>query len=123
MKDLFANHTEFAGYRGQHLEVYEVKHPEDPGSRSWLYGMRVHHPEGEHSHEIFVPTRLQSHRPSQGASSDYSGDFLDTPSHPHVTEATFHYPACESAQVQKLDAPLAVGFLGALPRIYTQVVA
>ena len=122
LKDLLTNHTEFAGYRGEHLELYEVKHPEDAGSRSWVYGVRVNHTEGGHSQEVFVPARLQSHRPSMGAASDYSGDFLDIPSHPIVTNSTFRYPACEGAHVQKLDAPLSVGFLGALPRIYTQVV-
>lgn len=125
MINLFENHTEFVGQRGQHLELYEMKYPEDPGSRLWLYGVRVPEMEGKGycDEGFFIPTRFQTHRPSEAPFSDYSGDFLDIPSNPYVTNATFHYPACEGAEVQKLDAPFSLNLLGMHPKISTQVVS
>lgn len=121
LSNLFHNHTEFAGHRGEHLEVYEIKHPEEPGSRSWVYGVRVHHREGEqpNAEGFFIPTRFQSHHPEQ--KQDYAGEWIDTFSHPHVSNATFHYPACESAIPQKMDASLSLGPVGVHPKVLTEL--
>eukprot|EP00343_Euplotes_focardii_P001522 CAMPEP_0205800384 /NCGR_PEP_ID=MMETSP0205-20121125/2032_1 /ASSEMBLY_ACC=CAM_ASM_000278 /TAXON_ID=36767 /ORGANISM="Euplotes focardii, Strain TN1" /LENGTH=207 /DNA_ID=CAMNT_0053063397 /DNA_START=69 /DNA_END=692 /DNA_ORIENTATION=+ len=107
-KDVFKNHVEFAGFRGEHLEIYEMKHPEEEGSRTWIYGAHVDH----HGHQIFVPTRFQSHHPSQKESPDFAGDFIDTPSIPEVSEATFAYPQCAEANVAKLDMPITTNIFG-----------
>ena len=107
--NLFLNHTEFAGHRGKHLELYEVKHPEEEGSRTWLYGMNIDH-EGK---KIFVPTRFQSHHPAQ--KQDYSGEFIDTFSFPEVSASDFEYPQCESANEMKSDLPLTVDIFGVSP--------
>lgn len=36
LHNLLVNHTEFAGQRGEHLEVYEIKHPELKGKKILL---------------------------------------------------------------------------------------
>lgn len=107
---LLKDHTEHAGHRGEHLEVYEVKHPEEEGSRTWVYGVYIDHPHMES--KVFVPTRFQSHHPAQKESPDYAGEWIDTFSHPHVDASTFDYPQCAQAANTKLDVPVTFGILG-----------
>lgn len=86
--------------------------------------MRTHHSEGSdpHPHSFFVPTRFQSHEADPKQGIDFSGEWIDTFSSPHVTDAAFHYPACESADPEKLDMPVLLGPLGLHPSVLTQLV-
>uniref|UniRef100_A0A7S3JLE0 Uncharacterized protein n=1 Tax=Euplotes harpa TaxID=151035 RepID=A0A7S3JLE0_9SPIT len=106
LHNLIANHTEFAGRRGENLSVYEIKHPEETGSRTWLYGMWFH----EHGKSVFVPTRFQSHHPQ--SKQDYEGEFIDRIGFPHVSNSTFDYPACNGVAAEKLDFPFSLSLLG-----------
>merc|ERR1712080_477448 len=63
LHEMFTKHTEHAGHRGEHLDIYEVKHPEEDGSRTWVYGMWIHNE--HHEHPFFIPARFQSHHPEQ----------------------------------------------------------
>ena len=105
--DLITHHVKYIGKRGQYLDLYEIKHPKEKGSRTWLYGQWA---SGEDS-KVFYPTRFQSHHPSQKV-ADYSGEWLDVITEPHITNATFDYPECQQANTRKLDIPFTVGILG-----------
>ena len=109
---LFSNFTEFAGFRGEHLEVYEIKHPEEEGSRTWLYGMTVG---GTHGGKVFMPTRFQTHYPAEDndGTHDFTGEFLDTVNTPSVSPDAFDYPACKEANVIESDTSVTFGVLGA----------
>ena len=104
LEDLMTNHVEFAGTRGEHLHLYEIKHPEEPGARTWIYGFMVDND--------FVPTKFQAHHPAQTSAPDYAGEFIDTRNAPHITGATFEYPQCAQANSVKLPVDIIPGFLG-----------
>ena len=105
---ILMNHTEFAGYRGEHLEVYEIKHPEEEGARTWLYGMQVDQGNGK----VFLPTRFQTHYPSETEEHNYVGELLDTMSTPSISEEAFEYLACKEVSDSILESTSHVGLLG-----------
>ena len=110
--DMITNNFEYVGQRGEHLHLFEIKHPEQPGSRTWLYGVFT-------DFGIFIPARFQSHYSE--SKIDYAGEFLDTPSEVSVTDATFYYPACDNAKTANLDVEINPGILGAIPNIFQKV--
>ena len=110
--DLITNNIKYVGQRGEHLHLFEIKHPEEEGSRTWLYG--VFNDFGD-----FIPARFQSHYPQ--SSGDFAGEFLDIPSEPVVTDATFDYPACAKAKVANLGAKIHPGIMGASLKIFHKI--
>ena len=115
VENLFKNHIEFAGRRGRNLMLYEVKHPEEEGSRTWVYGV-YDNVDGE---EVFVPTNFQSHHPV--LNEDYAGKIIDTFSYPTLTEADFDYPACKDAKELKGELPSMSNTLGVRPGAFMKV--
>ena len=99
--DLLKNHTEYAGHRGEHLGVFEMKHPEEPDSRTWIYGMWFK--KNESSQAEFIPTMYQAHHPEAGY--DESGEFKDTISFPTIGEEDFSYSACKDAKPLPFSVP------------------
>ena len=120
LHDLMLNHTEFVGKRGENLYVYEIKQPEEAGSRTWIYGTHGQNP--HHDHTSFVPKRFQSHHPGQKETMDFSGEWIDTIDHPVLGEIDFSYPACDNANIEKLDANISFGILGVNPHALLEMI-
>ena len=116
MIDLIKDHTEYAGHRGEHLDIYEVKHPEEPGSRTWIYGMWFK--KNDEAHAQFIPTMFQAHHP--GAGHDEAGEFVDTVGHPKVTPADFSYPACVGVEPVPITVPFTLSPVGLSSEIITR---
>uniref|UniRef100_A0A7S3KS66 Uncharacterized protein n=1 Tax=Euplotes crassus TaxID=5936 RepID=A0A7S3KS66_EUPCR len=106
--DLIANHIDYAGHRGQNLDLFEVKYPERPGSRTWVYGIFI---ADEQGNSWYLPSRFQAHDPTQQV-QDTDGEFIDTQSVAHVDGSTFAYPQCNHANSKKLSLDYSFGITG-----------
>ncbi|CAI2379021.1 unnamed protein product [Moneuplotes crassus] len=113
---LLTNFTEFRGYRGEHLEVYEVMHPEEDGARTWIYGTTI----GEGDQSVFLPTKFQTHYPSPTEEEiyNYAGTFLDTLSTPSVSSDIFEYEACEQPEEGNLKMVPSLSLMGIIPGLF-----
>ena len=116
LKELVHNHTEFAGHRGSFHSVYEVKHPEESGSRDWIYGRRSFH---NNDQKKFHLVQFQSHHPS--TKQDYTGYFVEGITPAHVSNHTFSYPQCDGVEPQKLDFPVSLALTGVAPNVLAQI--
>ena len=116
LKELFHNHTELAGHRGSFHSVYEIKHPEEKGSRSWLYTRKSFH---NNDHKRVHPVQFQSHHPA--SKQDYTGYFVEGVTPAHVSNHTFSYPQCNGVEPQKLDFPVTLALTGVAPDVLAQI--
>ena len=95
-RDVFYNHTEFAGTRGR-LNLYEAKEV-DRDARRWIYGYMA---KTQDNKEEFVLKSMQVHNPYSG--DDYTYEFVDGLSYPKVDKSFFEYPQCNEAPLENLD--------------------
>eukprot|EP00344_Euplotes_crassus_P010602 CAMPEP_0196996982 /NCGR_PEP_ID=MMETSP1380-20130617/2740_1 /TAXON_ID=5936 /ORGANISM="Euplotes crassus, Strain CT5" /LENGTH=234 /DNA_ID=CAMNT_0042413107 /DNA_START=1 /DNA_END=705 /DNA_ORIENTATION=- len=106
--EFVTNYIEFAGTRGEHLTLYEIKYPGNEGAGTWLYGLYVPNETGEYT---FYPSRFQSHLPNQ-ENGDYDGEWIDTQSFPQLSAADFDYSQCNQTNSKKLDTKFTYQALG-----------